>query len=400
MKILTINSGSTSIKFKLYDMPSEDILASGKVENIGIDGSKLTYSSKGFEVKDLKQDVKDHKQGLNLIISRLLDKDNGVLKDKGEIDAIGHRVVNIGDRVDSHELIDDRILGYLKDCVELAPLHNPPNLLGIEVCLDEFGKNTANIAIFDNIFHKGMPPKAFLYGLPIEYYEKYRIRKYGFHGIAYTYMVGRACEMAGVKPADLKIIALMLGGGSSITAVSKGTSLDTSMGFTPTEGLIMSTRSGDIDPAILPYLQKKEDISPDGIDNMINKRSGVLGLSKKFSSFLDIENGLNKGDDDCKRAFDLYVYRIKKYIGAYIAAMGGVDMIVFGGGIGENSSVAREAIFKDMEILGIRLDKEKNNDRSLDERFISSDDSEVKIAIVKVDEEVIIARESFRLVSK
>lgn len=399
MKILTINSGSTSIKFKLYQMPQEEILASGKVENIGIEGSKLTYSSSKFDLKDKEYEIKDHRRGLHLIISRLLDDKTGVIKDKKEIDAIGHRVVNIGDRVDGHALIDKKILSYLEECIELAPLHNPPNLLGIKVSMDEFGNDTPNIAIFDNIFHKGMPEKAYLYGLPLKYYERYRIRKYGFHGIAYAYMVNRAAQMLGADLESLRIIALMMGGGSSITAVKDGISIDTSMGFTPTEGLIMSTRSGDIDPAILPYLEKKEGLDPDQIDRIINKESGILGLTERYSSFLDVEKGFFDGDKGCIRAFESYVYRIKKYIGSYIAVMGGVDLIVFGGGIGENSSIAREHILKGLDGLGIVLDKEKNDDNSLGERSVSSDSSRVKIIVANVDEEIVIARETYRSLS-
>ena len=400
MKILTINSGSTSIKFKLYKMPEEKVLASGKVENIGIQGSKLTYKTESTDLKDKGYDIKDHRKGLNLIISSLLDEHSGVIKDKKEIDAIGHRVVNIGDRVGSHSIIDEKILSYLQECIDLAPLHNPPNLLGIKVSMDEFGKDTSNIAVFDNIFHKGMPQKAYLYGLPLKYYEKYRIRKYGFHGIAYTYMVNRAAQMSGTDLERLKIIALMMGGGSSITAVRNGISVDTSMGFTPTEGLIMSTRSGDIDPAILPYLEKKEGLDPDQIDNIINKESGILGLTGRFSSFLDVEEGFLKGDKGCIMAFESYVYRIKKYIGSYVAAMGGLDLVVFGGGIGENSSIAREQIFDGLDSLGIVLDKDENADNGKGERFISSGDSKVKVAVASVDEEIVIARETYGLLSR
>jgi len=398
VNILTINSGSTSIKFKLYKMPEEDVIAGGKIENIGFDKSLISFKTNlGSENSDDIQ-IADHKAGLNFIIDKLTNSKTGVIKDKKEIYAVGHRIVNVGDKVSSHVVINDQIVETLRDCIDLAPLHNPPNLVGVEVSIDVFGKDSINTGIFDNIFHKNMPSHAFLYGLPFEYYEKYRIRKYGFHGIAYANMVETGAALIGKDLQNIKIIVLMLGGGSSITAVKNGISIDTSMGFTPTEGLIMSTRCGDIDPAILPYLMNKENIGAKEIDNIINKKSGILGLSKKYTDFVSIQKGVLENDPDCIRAFESYCYRIKKYIGAYVAAMDGVDLIIFGGGIGENSPMTREKILTDLSVFGISLEKEINYNDSLGERLISSGSSKVPVCIVKVNEELIIARETYYLV--
>jgi acetate kinase len=398
MNILTINSGSTSIKFKLYKMPDESVIASGKIENIGLDKSFISFKTNLESVNLDDVHIADHKAGINFIIDKLTDSKTGVIKDRKEIYAVGHRIVNIGDRVSSHEVVNSQMVETLRDCIDLAPLHNPPNLTGVEVSIDVFGKDTVNVGVFDNIFHKNMPPQAFLYGIPYEYYEKNRIRKYGFHGIAYTYMVEKGAALVRKDPTSIRIIAMMLGGGSSITAVKNGISIDTSMGFTPAEGLIMSTRSGDIDPAILTYLMNKENIGAKEIDNMINKKSGVLGLSKKYSDFINIQKGVMENDPDCIRAFESYCYRIKKYIGAYTAVMDGVDLIIFGGGIGENSPMAREKTLEGLSFLGISLDKEINSNDKLGERIISSGSSRVPVCIVKVDEELIIARETYSLV--
>ena len=398
MNILTINSGSTSIKFKLFKMPDEDFIASGKIENIGFDKSLISFETKSGSENFNDIHIADHKAGLNFIIDKLTNSKTGVIKDKKEIHAVGHRVVNIGDKVSSHVIINDHIVETIRDCINLAPLHNPPNLVGVEVSLAVFGKDTINIAVFDNIFHKNMPYHAFLYGIPYEFYEKYRIRKYGFHGIAYTYMVEKGAALIGKDLKNIRIIVMMLGGGSSITAVKNGISIDTSMGFTPAEGLIMSTRSGDMDPAIMPYLMNKENLGAKEIDNIINKKSGILGLSKKYSDFVNIQKGVRQNDQDCIRAFESYCYRIKKYIGSYAAAMDGVDLIIFGGGIGENSPMAREKILSDLSFLGISLEKEINNNDLLGERLISSDSSKVPVCIIKVDEEIIIARETYNLV--
>ena len=398
MYILTINSGSTSIKFKLYEMPAEKVIADGRIENIGFEKSVIKYKSALFSEKSEDIYIKNHKSGLDHILVRLTDTEKGVIKNRKEINAVGHRIVNVGDRVSSHRIIDGKFLDVLRDCIDLAPLHNPPNLMGVEVCFEVFGKDTQNIGVFDNIFHINIPPKAYLYGINYNYYEKYRIRKYGFHGIAYTYMIEKCAELTGKDIKEQKIIALMLGGGSSAVAVRNGTSIDTSMGFTPAEGLIMSTRCGDIDPAALSYILNREGFTPGDLDDFINRKSGVLGLSGKYSDFINIELGYLKNDPGCVRALDCYCYRVKKYIGAYAAAMNGVDVIIFGGGVGENSPLIREMILSDMDYLGVSLDKNLNNDRSIKEGIISPEDSKVAICIAKVDEELIMARETYRLV--
>jgi acetate kinase len=398
MKILTINAGSTSIKFKLYSMPKESVVAYGKIENIGQASPVLSFYSKKYSEDGRKYDIPDHKVGINLIIDKLSDPKAEAIRNRSEIGAIGHRVVHIADYVSSSIIITDKVAGYIKKCSGLAPLHNPPNLLGIVTCMEIFGQ-IPNIGVFDNIFHKDIPEKAYLYAIPYRYYKKYKIRRYGFHGIAYTYMVDRVSKLLRKDLGRLKIIALMLGGGSSVAAINCGRPIDTSMGFTPTEGIPSSTRCGDIDPAILVYLLKKEDLGPDKIDNIINKESGILGLSRHYQDFREIEKGVLSGDSDCIRAFEAYTYRIKKYIGAYTAAMGGLDAIVFGGGIGENSYMAREAILSGLEYLGIKLDKVKN--RSLSgEGTVSSADLGVAVFVAGVDEELVIARESYRLVRK
>jgi len=396
MKILVVNSGSTSIKFNLYEMPQERTIANGKIENIGEVNPLITFNSHNFT--EIKQpcEVPDHKVGLNLIIDKLSKPPVLAIKNKDEISAIGHRYVNVGDRITDHTIITKEIIDELKDSLDLAPLHNPPNLMGIEVSFEVF-KDKPNIIVFDNIFHKDIPSKAYLYGIPYDYYEKYRIRKYGFHGIAYTYMVSRISELLGVDYKKMKIVVIMLGGGSSITAIRNGMTVDTSMGFTPAEGLFMSTRSGDMDPAIIGYLMKKENLNPAEIDEIINQKSGLLGLSRKYTNFLDIVNGVFTGDADCIRAFDSYTYRIKKYIGSYAAAMDGLDLIIFGGGIGENSPITRKAILDDMDYFAIKVDHDKN-DNLVGEQIISSNDSKVPVVVVRVDEEIIIARVTYNLV--
>ncbi len=394
MKILTINSGSTSIKFKLFDMPGTKVLAFGKIDNIGGKVSQLNYQKGDYIDKEGDLTVPDHKMGLELILNKLTDSSTGVISDIKEIQAVGHRVVNIGDKAKTSLKIDKEVIKSLEQALDLAPLHNPPNLTGIKVCQKILGTKTPNIAVFDNLFHKDMPEKAYLYGIPFDIYETYKVRKYGFHGIAYSYMIKRLGELFGKEVADKKIIALMLGGGSSITAIHKGKTKDTSMGFTPAEGLIMSTRSGDLDPAIIPFLMKKRKLDVEGIEKLINKESGLLGLSKKFGNFKDIEDGLVADDEDCKRAFLSYCYRIKKYIGSYAAALNGIDVIVFGGGIGENSYLAREEILMDLDVLGIKLDKNKNKKGH---GLISESNSKVLVCVVDVDEELILAEETYEL---
>lgn len=398
MYLLTINCGSTSIKFKLYEMPKESVIAEGKIENIGLPSSILTLKSGDYSEKETPYPIPDHRAGLEIVLKKLSSDEVGAIKDKNDIKAVGHRVVNVGDRTNAHSIIDDEMLVIIRQSLELAPLHNPPNLLGIEVCKEIFTE-IPHIAIFDNIFHKDLPEYAYLYGLPYDYYEKYRIRKYGFHGIAYSSMMARLAEFIDRKPEELKIVAIMLGGGASISAVRNGKSIDTSMGFTPTEGLIMSTRCGDIDPAIIPFLMKKENMTPGQADDLINKKSGFLGLSRsKYSDFRKLSKGYREKDSDCIRAMNCFVYRIKKYIGMYTAVMNGIDAIIFGGGIGENSPNLRAEILREMDYLGIKIDETKNSSIP-GEGLINSDNSKVKVFVARLDEELMIARETYRLMS-
>ena len=371
--------------------------AKGLLERIGLNESLVTHKPTGGETYKLITDIPDHTTGINMVMEVLCDPEHGVIKNVNEIKAVGHRVVNGGENYKESVLIDNDVKKTIEECIELAPLHNPANLKGI-LSVEKLIPGVPQVAVFDTSFHQTMPDYAYMYALPYEYYEKYRIRKYGFHGIAYTYMVEKGAALIGKDLKNIRIIMLMLGGGSSITAVKNGISIDTSMGFTPAEGLIMSTRCGDIDPAILTYLMNKENIGAKEIDNIINKQSGILGLSKKYSDFINIQKGVRENDTDCIRAFDCYCYRIKKYIGAYAAVMDGVDLIIFGGGIGENSPMAREKILADLSILGISLDREINNNDKLGERLISSDKSKVPVCVAKVDEELIIARETYNLV--
>jgi len=378
-------------------MPKESVIAEGKIENISLPSSILSLKSGCYSEKETPYPIPDHRTGLELVLNKLSSDEVGAIRDKNDIKAVGHRVVNVGDRTSAHSIIDDALLDTIRQSLELAPLHNPPNLLGIEVCKEIF-TDIPHIAIFDNIFHKDLPEYAYLYGLPYEYYEKYRIRKYGFHGIAYSSMMARLEGFIDKKPQELKIVAIMLGGGASISAVYNGKSIDTSMGFTPTEGLIMSTRCGDIDPAIIPFIIKKENITPGQADDLINKKSGFLGLSRKYSDFRKLDKGYGEKDPDCIRAMNCFVYRIKKYIGMYAAVMNGIDAIIFGGGIGENSPNLRVEILGNMDYLGIKIDEVKN--KSIPgEGLINSSDSRVKVFVARLDEEIMIARETYRLVT-
>jgi len=379
-------------------MPEEKVLAYGKVENIGLNDSRFIFYSNGYSEEKESYVISEHKIGLQILINKLKSPEAKVIKSKKEINAIGHRVVHIGDKASSPLKINRKVIKSIEDCIGLAPLHNPHNLTGIRICMKLF-KNITNVGVFDNTFHKDIPEKAFMYSIPVKYYKKYKIRRYGFHGIAYYYMVDRVANLLCKDLAKLKIIALVLGGGSSVVAYKLGKSFDTSMGFTPLEGLFSSTRCGDLDPSIPIYLMEKEYLNIRKIEQILNKHSGIFGLSEGHKDFREIEKGVISKDKKCLRAFESYTYRIKKYIGAYIAAMNGVDVIIFGGGIGENSYLAREAILKDLDFIGIKIDKDKNRNLSK-EGFISHLDSQVKICVVNIDEELVIARQTYNLIHK
>lgn len=396
MNVLVINCGSSSLKFQLIDSESEQVLAKGLCERIGIDG-RLTYQPEGGEkaVKDLAMPT--HTEAIQFVIDALTDSETGVVKSLDEIGAVGHRVVHGGEKFASSVVITDEVKAAIEECNDLAPLHNPANLIGINAC-QSLMPGTPMVAVFDTAFHQTMPEKAYLYGLPYEYYEKYAVRRYGFHGTSHSFVSKHAAEFMGLDINDSKIIVAHLGNGASISAVKNGECVDTSMGLTPLEGLVMGTRSGDMDPAIMEYLAKKENLDIAGIMNVLNKKSGVFGLSKGLSSdFRDLEEGMNNGNKYAKAAMEVFSYRVAKYIGSYVAAMNGVDAIAFTAGIGENAGTVRRMVLSYLGYLGITLDEEANKKRGED-LMISTADSKVKVAVIPTNEELAIARETVALI--
>jgi acetate kinase len=398
MKILVINCGSSSLKYQLINMENETVMAKGLVERIGIEGSVLTHKPEGMDKVKIEQPMKDHKDAIKLVLDVLVDEKHGVIKSMDEIAAVGHRVVHGGEKYAASVLINDDVMKVLDECTQLAPLHNPPNLIGINAC-KALMPNTPMVAVFDTAFHQTMPKHAYMYALPYELYEKYGIRKYGFHGTSHRYVSQIAADMLGKDIKDCKIITCHLGNGASIAAVDGGKTVDTSMGFTPLEGLAMGTRCGDIDPAIVTFLQKEAGMSADDVNNLMNKKSGVLGLSGVSSDFRDIEEAAAKGNERAQLALDVFYYRVRKYIGAYAAAMGGVDAIVFTAGLGENSPESRFEICKGLEFLGVKVDAEKNNVRGK-QVDISTADSKVKVFAIPTNEELMIARDTKEIISK
>ena len=397
MKILVINCGSSSLKFQLIDSDSEECLAKGLCERIGIDGSMITYAPKGGDKEKTETPMPDHTEAIRLVLDALTNPKTGVVKNLDEIGAVGHRVVHGGEKFAESVLITDDVIKIIEECNDLAPLHNPANLIGINACI-KLMPNTPMVAVFDTAFHQTMPEEAYMYGLPYEYYKKYKIRRYGFHGTSHSYVSKRAAEVLGKKYEDLKIIVCHLGNGASISAVKNGKCVDTSMGLTPLQGLIMGTRSGDIDPAIIEFIAHKENKSIDEIMNVLNKKSGVLGLSDNLSSdFRDLEAGYNNGDENAIRAMKTYCYNVAKYVGAYVAAMNGVDVICFTAGVGENGPMVRNMICEHLGYLGIKLDQELNNKRGED-IAITTPDSKTTVMVIPTNEELAIARETCRLV--
>ncbi|EHL16546.1 acetate kinase [Peptoanaerobacter stomatis] len=396
MNILVINCGSSSLKYQFIDMRDESVLAKGLVERIGIEGSVLKHERTGMDKETIKQSIPDHNVALRLVIDALMNEKYGAIKDLSEINAVGHRVVHGGEAFACSVVIDEKVKKSLEDCIDLAPLHNPPNLVGINAC-EKILPNVPMVAVFDTAFHQTMPSSSYLYALPYEYYTKHKIRRYGFHGTSHLYVSRRAADMLGKKPEDVNIITCHLGNGASITAVEKGKSIDTSMGFTPLEGLIMGTRTGDMDPAIVTFLMEKEKLSAKDVDSIMNKKSGVLGLSGVSSDFRDIEQEAEKGNERAQIALDCFHNRVKKYIGAYMAELGHVDAIVFTAGLGENSVESREEICKGMEALGIELDTEENKVRGK-EKIVSKESSKIKIMVIPTNEELVIARDTLALI--
>jgi len=393
--VFVVNCGSSSIKYQLINMDGEKVMAKGLIERIGMEGSTLKHTPAGKYTIDLKEDIPDHVVGIKMAIKALTSSDYGVIKDMSEIDAVGHRVVHGGERFTDSVLITGEVLNGIKACSEIAPLHNPPNLYGIEACMNIM-KGIPQVAVFDTAFHQTMPKVAYLYGLPYEMYVKYGLRRYGFHGTSHKYVAQRAAELMGEHMSDLRIITCHLGNGASITAIKYGKSIDTSMGYTPLEGLIMGTRSGEIDPAIIPFLMEKENMTAQQIDDYLNRRSGILGISGLSSDFRDLESAANRGDDRSQLAIDVFAYKVKKYIGGYVAAMGGVDAIVFTAGLGENSPFMRDKICNGLEYLGTRVDPELNKVRG-QEKEISVRRARVKIFVIPTNEELVIARDTYNI---
>ncbi|GLC32742.1 acetate/propionate family kinase [Clostridium omnivorum] len=397
MKILVINCGSSSLKYQLIDMENEKNLASGLVERIGIEGSVLTQKVEGREKYIVKTPMQDHKDAIKIVLNVLVDKENGVIADMSEISAVGHRVVHGGEKYSKSVLIDDEVMAALEEVAKLAPLHNPPNIIGINACR-ELMPNTPMSVVFDTAFHQTLPEEAYLYALPYELYTNYGIRKYGFHGTSHKYVSGVAAEMMHKDIKDLKIITCHLGNGASITAVDGGKSVDTSMGFTPLAGIVMGTRCGDIDPAIIPFVMKEMNLSIEEVNNLMNKKSGVLGVSGVSSDFRDIEDAAWKeGNKRAQLALDIFNYRVRQTVGSYVAAMDGVDCIVFTAGLGENSPETREAVCSKLSYLGIKLDLEKNKSRGK-ALEISTPESKVKVFVVPTNEELMIARDTMNLI--
>jgi len=393
MKVLVVNSGSSSIKYQLFDMTDESVLAKGLVERIGISDSIINHFPSGKEPVITHQDIPNHKVGIKLMMDALLHPDYGVIKDISEIAAVGHRVVHAGEKFSGSVLLTDEVMDALKECIELAPLHNPPNILGIEVC-KELMPGVPQVGVFDTAFHQTIPECAYLYGIPYKFYKKYKIRRYGFHGTSHKYVAQRAAEILKKPIEELKIITCHLGNGSSITAVKNGVSIDTSLGFGTVAGIVMGTRCGDLDPAIIPFLMDKEKLTVEEINKIIYKESGLLGLSEGISSDKrDLRKKANQGDERAVRTISVFIYGIKKYIGAYAAAMGGLDVIVFTAGIGENSQETRAEACEGLEFLGVKIDPEKNKVRAK-EAIISNNNSRVKVMVIPTNEELMIAKDT------
>lgn len=398
MKILVLNCGSSSVKYQLLDMKTEGVMAVGKVERIGMDDAVLTHQVPGKPTLKETSSLLEHTTAVRTVLNALSHPQHGVIKGPREIEGVGHRVVHGGEQFSDSVLIDAEVKEALKANIDLAPLHNPPNLVGIAAA-EAILPGVPQVAVFDTAFHSTMPRKAFLYALPYVLYKRYRIRRYGFHGTSHKYVSNRVAKLLG-KPLDqLKIITCHLGNGASITAVDGGRSVDTSMGFTPLEGLVMGTRCGDIDPSIISFVMAKEDLGLSEVSSLLNKHSGLLGISGFSGDMREIEEEMLAGDNRAKDAFDMFEYRLRKYVGAYAAAMNGVDVIVFTGGIGENSPKVREAVCENLTYLGVLVDKKVNGNKEK-EKEISTSDSKVKVFVVPTNEELVIARDTAEIVSK
>ena len=397
MKILVLNCGSSSIKYKLFDMTTKEVMAQGGIEKIGLPGSFLKLTLPNGEKKILEKDVPEHTTGIDFILNTLVSEEYGAIKSLDEINAVGHRMVHGGEKFAKSVLIDQEVLDTFIACSDLAPLHNPANLKGVNA-VTAILPNVPQVGVFDTAFHQTMPDYAYMYAVPYELYTKYGVRRYGFHGTSHRYVSKRVCEFLNIPVEGTKIITCHVGNGGSITAVKDGKSVDTSMGLTPLEGLMMGTRSGDIDGGAVTYIMEKEGLDATGISNLLNKKSGVLGVFEKSSDMRDLESAAAAGEPRAVLAENMYFYRIKKYIGAYAAAMGGVDVIVFTGGVGENQANARSGACEGLEYMGVKVDPAKNNIRGI-EAVISADDSKVKVVVIPTDEELMIASDTMEILS-
>ncbi len=397
MKILVLNSGSSSIKYKLYEMPKGDVLVNGMIDKIGDKASKIKQEANGKKI-EISEFIKDHESGLHRVFDLFIDKENGVLKSLSEIGAVGHRVVHGAEDFTGSVIINDEVIKTIEKCCDLAPLHNPPNLAGI-IATTHLLPGVTQVAAFDTAFHQTIPPTAYIYPIPYDYYTKYRVRKYGFHGTSHRYVARRAAELLEKGKYEVNVITCHLGNGCSLAAVKEGKSVDTSMGLTPLEGVPMGTRSGDIDPALIFFLAEKENLKLSDINGILNKKSGLVGISGFSNDMRDLEHAQAEGKERAKLAIDIFCYRIKKYIGSYMAVLNKVDAIVFTGGIGERGPYERAEILKEMENLGISLDKAKNENKER-EKDISTPESKVKVLVIPTDEEGAIARDTFEMTSK
>ncbi|REJ14201.1 MAG: acetate kinase [Paenibacillaceae bacterium] len=399
MKILVINAGSSSIKYQLYNMKDESVLASGRVERIGTESAIVTHEPAGKPGVREVSEILDHVTAVRRVLDLLLHREHGVVASIAEIEAVGHRVVHGGETFKASVLVDDEVKRRIRDLFDLAPLHNPAAMMGINA-VEQNMPNMPQAVVFDTAFHQTMPRHAYLYPIPMALYRRHKIRRYGFHGTSHFYVSERAAEMIGRSIAELKMITCHIGNGASCAAILGGKSVDTSMGLTPLEGLMMGTRSGDIDPAVVPFVMSKEELTLSEVNSMLNKHSGMLAISGFSGDMREIVEAMEDGDRNAKLAFDMFCYRLRKYVGAYAAVMNGLDALVFTAGIGENSTHVRKAVCEGLTFLGVQLDEAANQQRSKDARFISAPDSRVKVLVVPTNEELIIARDTFRLVSE
>jgi len=399
MKILVLNCGSSSIKYKLFDMESNEVLAQGGIEKIGLKGSFLKFPMPNGDKIVLEGEILEHQTGIEYILGVLTSEKYGCIKSLSEINAVGHRVVHGGEKFNKSVLITDEVLAKVVECIDIAPLHNPPNLEGIYAVKELMG-DIPQVAVFDTAFHQTMPDYAYMYGLPYSLYEKYGIRRYGFHGTSHRYVSHRVCEFLNVPYENQKIVSAHIGNGGSLAAVKNGKSVDTSMGMTPVEGLLMGTRSGDVDAGVLSFIMEKENVGPQTMSTIVNKFSGLLGVSGVSSDMRELGAAIDSGNARAKLAFDIFTYRVKKYIGSYAAAMGGMDILLFTGGIGENDTKAREEICEGLEFMGVKLNKELNSKIRGEETVISTPDSTVKVVVVPTDEEFMIASDTLEITGK